>query len=208
MVSFDLNGSSVGAMSCQNSNQFFVGSSFSQEPGGLDEVDPGQPGALRVFFAKPVSDQSRVRIGIYEQVPLASYDFPDAPNPLPALELYGNLLPREHNHPLVLVSAGPLTADAGEPVIVGPNSSWSADVTLNHGLSIESQTVAPGELHFLVDGREVASDFGWDYNNSGSGVTLTLADLGVHKGETVTLMIRAERFPGASWAVLFSDEAP
>ena len=93
-------------------------------------------------------------------------------------------------------------------MIVGPQGTWSADVTLNHGLDIESQTVAPGELHFLVNGKEVASHFGWDYTNNGSGATLTLAELGVHKGDTVTLTVRADRFPASSWAVLFSDQAP
>ena len=91
---------------------------------------------------------------------------------------------------------------------MGPTGTWSGNVTINHGLDMESQTVAPGELHVLVDGREVASHFGWDYNNNGSGATLTLAELGIHKGDTVTLTVRAERFPGQSWAVLLSDEAP
>lgn len=207
MVSIELNGIPLTSMPCNESGQFSGSSSFNQEPAGVDAVKPGHPGFLLVSFGKPVPEQSRVRIGIYEQVPLASYPFPDAPDPLPALDLYGNLLPPNgHQFPLTLVSAGQLPAGPAHRVRVGPTGTWSGTVTLNKGLDIESQTVAPGELHFLVDGEEVGSHFGWDYDISGSVLTLSLAELGIQKGDTVTVTVRAERFPGSSWAVLFSDE--
>jgi hypothetical protein len=207
VVSFVVNDQPQGAMSCDENDHFTGGNSFGPAVGGTDAVHPGRPGSVVVSFDTPVSALSRVRIGVYERVPLASYQFPEAPDPLPPLDQYGNLLPREHKHPLVVVSAGPLPReDAGEPVIVGPTGTWSGTFVLNHGLDIESQTVAPGELHFLVDGKEVATQSGWNYNNSGSSATFSLAKLGIHKGDTVTLTVTAERFPGSSWAVLFSDE--
>lgn len=79
MVRFDVNDQPQGAMSCDGTSSFTGGSTYGPAVGGTDAVDPGQPASLLVKFEKPVSDQSRVRVGVYEMVPLASYHFPPPP---------------------------------------------------------------------------------------------------------------------------------
>ena len=148
MLNFDLNGISQGGGSCQGNKKYFgadPASSSVSGPTGNAAVTPGQPATLVVSFSQTVPDQSRVRVGIYEQVPLASYQFPPAPDPLPALEPTENVYPYIHVHPLVFLSAGPLPGlvePLAHPVLV--QGSWTKTSPLSAGCGSTERPWPPG----------------------------------------------------------------
>ncbi|HYN74770.1 MAG TPA: hypothetical protein VEV13_01080 [Candidatus Limnocylindria bacterium] len=206
MATIAIDGVSVGRVSCQGDANFssFSGANlYTPDPAAFGEMPLGEAVQLTLTYPEAGSATSRARIGVYEQVPRADYQFPPAPSPLPTLEppdgtfIIGSL-------PLVGISAGPPPAGATSTV-VGANGSWSGTVSLVGGLDISAQTVAPGTLRFFVDGAEVWTVQGWDYTNAGYGNSINLDDLGIKSGDLVVLEVRAEGFPGDSWSVIFAD---
>ncbi len=201
MVDISIDGKPVSSSSCGEEPIFSGGTAFTPE---ATPVTPGTPAVLRLTYPKGASPLAQARIGIYEAVPLADYPLPPEPTPLPSIDPSANLDPRLHSDPLALVSAGPLTRLTPN-ASVGPNGSWSDTFRISRNLSIEAATAAPGTLRFLVDGREIDSCVSWTYGQSVCGLTETLKDLGIKSGQSIKVEIRAERFPGDSWAVLLSD---
>ncbi len=204
MVDISIDGEPVSATSCGQEPTFGGASSFT--PPTLDGLTPGKASVLTLTYPAGASPLSQARVGIYEAVPVADYPFPPAPDPLPAVDPYANLIPSEQQSPVAVCSAGPLKG-VQDVVQVGAAGTCTIRTRIRHGLTISAQTSAPGTLHFIADGRELDTSSSWSYDQALYENTLTLKDLGIKSGDFVTIKVTSERFPGDSWAVLLSDRA-
>ena len=162
-------------------------------------VEVGRPSTLIATWDGPVDQAAQTRIGIYQAVSWEEFPFPAAPDPLPIVSQ--NWKTRFDHDPAarLLLTATPDASDG-----------FTYTVPLRKGLQIEAMTAAPGELRLLADDRLVWDSRSWDYTENQASASVSLSELGMKPGETVTLRIEADRFPDATaplWELRLYDAA-
>jgi hypothetical protein len=147
----------------------------------------GQPTTVRFAFDHHGTHPgTRFRIGIYQGVPISEFPFPPLPTRIPAL------------------SKAPTTNVSGRKILdstTNPSdpSGFSYQVRLHHGLTVVTQTAAPGTLRMFVNDRLAWTGRSWDYSLNVAQADLRLAQLGVKPGQLVTIRFEAERYPARSY---------
>lgn len=145
-----------------------------------------------------------VAVGVYQDVPVASYPFPPAPATpsTPDVADFEQHFTLDQQHPVSL------TAATGETVW---NGTWTEQVAWSPRLVLRSLVWAPGQYAVSVNGVEVGGYRHWTYETTQSEVRLdadTLAQYGVPtptEGRQVTVSVTFSGFGGNAWVVSVGD---